>query len=345
MFIKKNFSFRNVMHFSGHHIVWIVAWVSSVAALYHYVGLEMLTIPWLPLSIIGTAVAFYVGFKNNSAYNRMWEARMIWGAIVNSSRSWGASLNGFITNQFTDENVSEEELLSVKKGLIYRHIAWLYTLRSQLLAAQPWEHVSQKGLVGKAAVRYRKLYGIGTLGDTDLDVDLKAWLDAEELADLSNAKNKATQLINKQAEALSELRKRGLIEDFRHMELQNILNDFYTHQGKCERIKKFPLPRQYGSMSTFFVGIFIFLLPFGLVSEFSKIGTWGIALSIPFTSLVAWVFLVMELVGDYTENPFQGLGNDIPMMSLCRTIEIDLRQMLGEEDLPQAIEPSNGILM
>jgi len=144
---------------------------------------------------------------------------------------------------------------------------------------------------------------------------------------------------------VAQLRKDNLIDDFRHMELQKVLNDFYIFQGQCERIKKFPLPRQYGSMSFVFVGIFIFLLPFGMVSEFDKLGEFGVWLSIPFTILVAWVFLMMELVGDYSENPFEGLGNDIPMLALCRTIEIDLREMLRESDLPPPIEARNDILM
>ena len=117
------------------------------------------------------------------------------------------------------------------------------------------------------------------------------------------------------------------------MELQNILNEFYTLQGKCERIKKFPLPRQYGNMSFIFVGIFIFLLPLGMISEFDEIGKYGSWLSVPFTVLVGWVYIMMELVGDYSENPFEGLGNDIPMLSLCRTIEIDLKEMLKEQNI------------
>ena len=129
------------------------------------------------------------------------------------------------------------------------------------------------------------------------------------------------------------------------MELQKLLNDFYTFQGQAERIKKFPLPRQYGSVSFIFIGIFIFLLPLGMVSEFNKLGELGVRISIPFTVLVGWVYLMMELVGDYSENPFEGLGNDIPMLSLCRTIEIDLREMLGESNLTQPIEAKNGLLM
>ena len=55
-------------------------------------------------------------------------------------------------------------------------------------------------------------------------------------------------------------------------------------------------------------------------------------------SFIGWVYVLMELVGDYSENPFQGMANDIPMLSLCRTIEIDLREMLGETDLPPAVQ-------
>ena len=98
-------------------------------------------------------------------------------------------------------------------------------------------------------------------------------------------------------------------------------------------------------MSSIFVGIFIFLLPFGMVSEFSKLGEFGTWLAIPFTVLVSWVYMVMELVGDYSENPFEGMGNDIPMLSLCRTIEIDLFEMMGETDIPPAIQPKSNVLM
>jgi putative membrane protein len=113
-----------------------------------------------------------------------------------------------------------------------------------------------------------------------------------------------------------------------------------------ERIKKFPLPRQYGSMSFVFVSIFYILLPFGLIPAFQEMSPhYGHWISIPFVALIGWVFVMMELIGDYSENPFSGLGNDIPMLSLCRTIEIDLREMLGETDLPEPIKPVNNVLM
>jgi putative membrane protein len=98
-------------------------------------------------------------------------------------------------------------------------------------------------------------------------------------------------------------------------------------------------------MSRYFVGIFIFLLPFTMIPELIGLGEWGFWLSIPITALIGWVYVMMEVVGDYSENPFQGMANDIPMLSLCRVIEIDLREMLGETDLPPAIEARKGILM
>ncbi len=345
MFVQKNFSFTGVMRFSGGHLVWITAWMTFVTSLHEFTHWAWLDVPWLPVSVIGTAVAFYIGFKNNQAYDRLWEARKIWGAIVNSSRAWGSAIKGFVSNQFMTTDLDEETLNSIKQKLIYRHIAWLYALRSQLLIPTPWEHISQGKHVARTAKKRRKNFGVGLVNDHNTEKLLQKLLSENEYERLINYKNTATQIIDQQAQDLAHLRKIEAIDDFRHMELQKILYDFYVHQGKAERIKKFPLPRQYGSMSVIFVGIFIFLLPFAMVTEFHQLGEMGAWLSIPFSTLIAWVYLIMELVGDYSENPFEGGGNDIPMLSLCRVIEIDLREMLGETELPANIEAKNGVLM
>ena len=345
MFVKKNYSFKEVWQFSGHHMIWLLVWAAMVAGLHELLDDNWINIPWLPLSIIATAVAFYIGFKNNSSYDRLWEARKIWGAIVNSSRAWGSAIKGFVTAQFATRDVSHDELQEIRQRLIYRHIAWLYALRSQLLLPTEWEHVSQGGHLSRHAQRFEREFGVGLVDDEVTKIELKNFLPPDEYERLINYKNTATQIIDQQAMDLRELRQDGIIEDFRHMELQQILYDFYVHQGKAERIKKFPFPRQYAGMSTIFVGVFIFLLPFGLVSEFAKLGENGEWLSIPFVALVGWVYIVMELVGDYSENPFQRMGNDIPMLALSRTIEIDLREMLGETDLPAPIKAKNSVLM
>jgi len=344
MIVTKDISLRRLIRWSAHHILWLLFLMGSIAFLYQF-GYISIKIPWLPVSVIGTAVAFYVGFKNNQAYDRMWEARKIWGGIVNDSRSWGMMVDGFITNQFTQKQFSGLEIRQIKQRLIYRHIAWLYAHRSQLLVATPWEHISQGGLMSRSARFYQDKFGVGLVNDEVTKSGLKSFLPEDEYDRLVKHVNTATQIVNEQSRDLTDLRGQNLIDDFRHMEMTNLLKSFYTLQGKNERIKKFPFPRQYANMSRYFVGIFIILLPFSMIPELMAVVDWAVWLAVFISALIGWVYVMMEVVADYSENPFQGMANDIPMLSLCRIIETDLREMLGETDLPPAIQAKRGVLM
>ncbi len=128
MIVKKTITLKGIFEFAGHHIYWLTAYMFIISVLYKVVGWQWISIPWLPVSLSGTAVAFYLGFKNNQSYDRVWEARKIWGGIVNSSRSWGMMVNSFILNS----QLTDEEIRKIKTRLTYRHIAWLYILREQL---------------------------------------------------------------------------------------------------------------------------------------------------------------------------------------------------------------------
>ena len=346
MFIKKNYGIKRLLQFSWMHLVWLTLWGCIVLVLHNmFHDTFWISIPWLPISVIGTAVAFYVGFKNNSAYDRMWEARKIWGGIVNASRMWGSVSQSFVGNKFKKSEASMADVSLETRTLIYRHIAWLYTLREQLLKPTPWEHISSEN---KHMRRYTELRRKGAIGQFDtekIEEIVGPLVMDQERKEICNAPNSATKLIDLQSHHLKRLRDEDLIDDFRHMEMQNLLNEFYTLQGKCERIKNYPLPRQYASISFYFVGLFIFLLPFGMLPLFDELGHHLVWLSVPFTTVIGWVFIMMELVGDYSENPFEGLPNDIPMKALCRTIEIDLRAMLNETNLPQKVEAIEGVLM
>ena len=344
MIITKGIKFKTLFGWVGSHMLWLLLFMFGIALLYH-IKIITISIPWLPVSIIGTAVAFYVGFKNNQSYDRMWEARKIWGGIVNDSRTFGMMIDSYVSNLFSKEKYPADKIHKIKQRLIYRHLAWIYAHRSQLLIATPWEHISQGVHTTKTAQRYQKKFGIGLFDDDITQKHLKQFLSAEEYERFIKYANTATQIINEQSRDIAYLREENLIDDFRHVELEKILQNFYEHQGKNERIKKFPLPRQYAYMSRYFVAIFILMLPFSMIPELMKLGNWGVWLAIPITALIGWVYIMMELVGDYSENPFQGMANDIPMMSLCRTIEIDLREILGEKDLPPVIEAQNGVLM
>lgn len=344
MLISKNVNFITLIKVRGKYMLWLMLFMGLIALLYYF-KIITLIIPWLPVSVIGTAVAFYVGFKNNQAYDRMWEARKIWGGIINDSRAWGMLVDGYITNKFTKEKKGEEELHSIKKRLIYRHIAWLYAHRSQLLIPTIWEKTNPKDPKADSLGYQRKKFGVGLVDDEVTRTELKLFLPENEHDRLIANVNTATQIINEQSRDLTKLRDEEVIDDFRHVEMEQLLINFYTLQGKNERIKKFPLPRQYAHMSQIFVAVFVLLLPFSMIPELLKLGEWSLWISIPLCALIGWVYVMMEVVGENTANPFQGLIYDIPMMALCRTIEIDLREMLGEKDLPPSIKPKNGVLM
>ena len=92
-------------------LVIICIWVAG----YFFLDLHWLKVPWTPLALIGTAVAFVIGFQNNSSYGRIWEARQIWGSIVNSSRTFGMMVQDFINNDHTKNNIDENEIYNEKK--------------------------------------------------------------------------------------------------------------------------------------------------------------------------------------------------------------------------------------
>ncbi len=309
--------------------IYVLLLLAIIPTLFFQLGMcRWLSIPWVPIALIGTASAFIIGFKNTQTYNRLWEARQIWGAIVNSSRSWGIMTKDFVK---ADKNIHQE--------LIYRHCAWLTALRYQLREPRNWENMTKS-----YNIEYNRFYNVAEK-QTPIEEELKKYLSESELLYILSKKNRATQLIAFQSKRLAELYKQGKIENFQYVEMEKRLADLYDQQGKCERIKNFPYPRQFASINSFFIWLFVILLPFGMLNEFYKMGEYYVWLTIPFSIVVSWVFVSMEKVGESTENPFEGGANDVPITALSRTIEIDLRDMLDEENLPSPITAENKILM
>ncbi|SEW32171.1 putative membrane protein [Chryseobacterium wanjuense] len=344
MITTKYVNYRQVLNLSGIHLIWISVWCTLIAVLFYFFNWQWMIIPWVPVALIGTAEAFLVGFKNNQAYDRLWEARKIWGGIVNSSRSFASMVYAFNTE---NEEVGTFDLEDRRKKIVYRHIAWLYAFREQLLIPTEWEHISAEEEHSHHHINQKRnriiKAGFPDYGRTP--IFLNKYLSEQEAELQSTYKNFATYLVSQQAKDINALKNLGAISDFHQMQLQNSLNEFYGFQGQAERIKKFPSPRQFASTAFVFNVLFIMLLPLGLVNEFAKLGDWGIWTSIPFCIIIGWVYIIMELVGDYSENPFAGLMFDVPILSICRTIEIDLLQMTGETDLPDPISSKNGVLV
>lgn len=337
MYIKRNISWSVILRFAWKNLIFFTLWAGLIAWANHHLehhgykfGLE---IPFLPLSTIGIAVSFYIGFKNNAAYDRFWEARKIWGGIINYSRTWANQVVNFVH----ESNADEKQLKSIQQKLIYRHIAWINALRLQLRQPTSFSIKHSRSVKGMA---------LGSPERKHWDEEVGMFLCKTDYDYLVERKNTATHLIRQQGNDLRMLNEeKEWVNDFRHMEMMRVLEEFYNLQGKCERIKKTPYPRQYAYFSKVFVWLFVLLLPFGLIGQFKQLGHAATFLVIPFSVLISWVFITMEIVGDNSEDPFEGFVNDVPMTALCRTIEIDLREILGETELPPAIQAENNVLM
>lgn len=323
-----HYRIREFLLWTRRKIYWLLLIAVVATLLYEVCGLKWLGIPWVPVALVGTGAAFIAGFRNTQTYSRMWEARQIWGAIVNSSRTWGMMVKDYVRN---DEHAQQ---------LVYRHVAWLTALRFQMREVKSWENIKTKSY----NIEYKRNYTVAEW-ESSLEEELKPFMpEAERLAVLKQ-KNRAAQIIARQSAQLRALHEAGRLETLCYVELENVLKDLYDHQGRSERIKNFPYPRQFSSISLYFIHLLVIILPFGMLNEFAKLGEYGVWFTIPFSVIVGWVFTSLEQVGESTENPFEGGANDIPITSMSRNIEIDLREMLGETDLPPAIAAEHGILM
>lgn len=329
MYTGKHFSLKEFLMWTRRDIYILIIIAVIPTIFFRVFNCAWLTIPWVPVALVGTAAAFIVGFKNTQTYNRLWEARQIWGAIVNTSRSFG---------MLVKDNVQTEK--NIHQQIIYRHCAWLTALRFQLREKRAWENMDQA-----QNKEYSKLYNRVPEWETKLEDELAKYLSPEELQYILAKKNRATQLISLQSKHLQQLKEEGKIDTLLFVEMENLLVNLYEQQGKCERIKNFPYPRQFASINLFFVWLLVLLLPFGMLGEFKKMGDNFIWLNIPFSVIVSWVFVSMERVGEATENPFEGNANDVPISTMSRTIEIDLRDMLDEDNLPGPLPAVHNIQM
>jgi putative membrane protein len=294
-----------------------------------------------------------VGFQNNAAYDRIWEARKIWGGIVNTSRTWGMKVQEMVNNQYTSSPVELEDIKKEKKILIYRHIAWMTALRYAMRQRKPWEtsHLSRSN---------RKWADLLHIPEriSSLEDNLMLYLSAEEEEYVLSKSNKQTAILYLQSKHIGKLKEKGIVWEFSFLELENVLGELFIHQGKSERIKNFPYPRQYASLAYYLVKLFVVLLPFGIVSEFADIakyisidhpsvGSYFIWLSVPFCACVSWAFHIMERMARIGENPFEGGPNDVPISTISRGIEIDLREMLDENknDIPGQFPEDQNVQM
>jgi putative membrane protein len=280
--------------------------------LYEYFGIKALGLKGaIPLGVLGTAVSLFLSFRNNAAYDRWWEARKIWGGIVNTSRTFAIQVENYITKNAV-KSEHQNDIKNIQTTLIYRHLAYINALRLALRGQHD---------------KYEN--------------ELNSFLKNTELSGILTKANKPTQINSNQAREIKNILNDDLKGNFRLYEMMKTLEELYTLQGKCERINNTPFPIYYDFLIQIFLFIFVSFLPLNLIGLFNEISVsigynidW---LMIPVAMIVSLMFEIIERAGFYTEAPFENQHQDIPMSALCRTIEIDLREMLGETDIPKPL--------
>jgi putative membrane protein len=349
MYVQRRFPFKGVLKWTRRELIFFFILATVVTVLFELLNVKWLQVPLTPVGLIGTAVAFMVGFQNNAAYDRIWEARKIWGGIVNTSRTLIITVKDSFYMHRKEAVQDETETLRV---IANRHIAWLTALRYALRTRKSWETSYE------AVHDMETFYYLIPEYKNKLEDELRPYLSEEEFDLVMSRDNKPNAIISLQSKHLRQLTDEKKIWDFSLLNMQQLLQELTALQGKSERIKNFPYPKQYGSIGYHFVHIFMWLLPMAIIPTFAKmgveiaktspmIGEYFVWFNIPFTVIVIWVFNTMLRIGLAGENPFEGSPNDVPISNISRGITRDILQIIEEdpENIPPAFENLNDIEM
>ncbi len=271
----------------------LFVWDCAVTITYYLLPFKA---PSLPLTIFGSALALFLGFRSNSAYQRWWESRVLWGAMINASRSLSRATRNFLP---------DPEAHDLKREIVKRQIAYVNALRCQL-RRQP-------------------------IGD-----DVTKFLEERDLTNALARANPANGLLDSTGRRIDMARQDGWIDTIQQTQMEAVLVDIANSQGGMERIKNTPLPFQYRFIPTAFTHLFCILLPIGLVES--------LGFATPLGSTVAGLmFMAVLRIGDDLTDPFADSVHDVPLTAMCRTIEIDLLQSIGDV-APEPIKPVRGVL-
>jgi putative membrane protein len=257
----------------------------------------------IPLSLFGSAIGVVLAFRNTTSYARWWEARNLWGAIVNNSRSWGRQVTTVMRPCGGGDSA---ELERMQHKMVYYQIAYVHALRQRLRRLEPWEEIATV-------------------------------LTADEINELRGQMNVPVAIQQWQSTLLRDALDRGWVDMAQWRAMDESLNDLIDAQGGAEKIKNTPMPRQYDYLPQLFVHLYCVVLPLVMVSNMGWFTPLG-------STLVGFIVLALDKIGRDLEDPFDDRINDIPLTSITRTIEINLRQMLGETELPPEIVPVDGVL-
>ena len=300
MIVPRGPDLLRMLQYVGKPLLLLALYDVVVVGAYKGLHWDWIALPHIPLALFGSAIGLILGFRNQSSYARWWEARGLWGAIVNNARSWARQT---VTLRTPDE-IESPNLHAMRVRLVYYQIAFVHALRNHLRKLDPWS-------------------------------DLQPFLEPDELESLRGQANIPLALQLRMGALLQESKHQGWLDPLQWQAMDTTLNDLADAQGGTERIKNTPMPKQYDYFPRLFVHIYCVLLPLALVTNMGWFTPLG-------STLVGFIFLTLDKIGRDLEDPFDNKIYDVPLTSITRSIEINLRQMLGETDLPQPITPDKG---
>lgn len=299
MYTKKTRSFNVLLKSFGKQLAWYLPYVTAVYVAYEYLGFKNLDIKMSIATVLAFAVALLMGFRTSASYDRWWEARKIWGGIVNDSRTLIRQLISF---------TGGSEIITETKQMCNYQIAWCNSLKNSLRDLDPLEGIDE-------------------------------YLSNDEIAHLKTVNNKPNEILKMMSKLLADLKKTDKIDSFQMVAIDQTLKNLCDEMGKAERINNTVFPMRYISYIHRGLIIFTIMLPFGMLYS---TGPFVVLICV----LVSFFFFMLENIAFTLQDPFMNRPSDIPMSALCRTIEINLLELIGAEEIPTLIEPDkNGVLM
>jgi len=294
------------IRYVGMPLLVLAIWDLLVVVAYEVPHWTWVGSPNVPLALYGAAISIIIGFRNNFAYGRWWEARTLWGAIVNRSRTVARQV---LTTMSAPPGASGEEkaeVAAMQRRLVYYQIAFVHALRQQLRRLDPI-------------------------------AEIRNVVPAEECERLVGDKNVSLALQRKMGAMSREARQRGWLSDWEWQVIDDSLNALMDSQGGAERIKNTPMPMQYDFFPRLFVEIYCIVLPIGMVENLHWFTPLG-------STMVGFMFLALDKIGRDLQDPFDNKIYDVPLTAITMTIETNLRQMLRETELPTPQVAVDGVL-
>ncbi len=233
MLLKKRIPMKYVLGKIKVELALVLSYTILFEVFHHYFINVSVDVPIAIPTMIGTIISLLLAFKSNQAYDRWWEARIVWGAIVNESRTLVRQLLTF----YKDPEFSVEAN-EFKENFTKRQIAWCYSL-------------------GQA------------LRNKDAIKPIKDLISEEELNFVKNHQNIPNAILLLHARDLRIARKDKRLNTYQQVEIDNTLTRLCDAMGKCERIKNTIFPTTYSMYIRMTLCLFILLLPFGLVNLLS----------------------------------------------------------------------------